>query len=270
MSNMSYCKFRNTERDFDDCVSTLEAMLHADAAPLDADELSAAKDMIGRALDLVVILASRAGCELDELDEPTQGGASTLMLDTLDAMQAEREREAQCESVGAAVFEKWLTKAGIPFERGPQADAVDDAEPVNNTCLCELRCWPELSTAQRATIVHALQRFSTDGPMPTLENLSDWTVPHVVKCLRADGETALADHIAGSLGVDDDVPSVTTARRWLAESEAARELRVRVVAHLRGTHEPGPVVDEMDIAAAMACRCSDCTAWLGSLVKVTP
>lgn len=68
MSNMSYCRFENTARDFDDCAGALED-LQAGDGKLSRSELVAAKRLANAALDLVTNIAESAGVEIEDLTD---------------------------------------------------------------------------------------------------------------------------------------------------------------------------------------------------------
>lgn len=71
MSNMSYCRFESTYRDFDECVDVVEAMMtEGGQRPLSRRELDYAKQLTTRALDLLHLVAENVGMELDDLDLP--------------------------------------------------------------------------------------------------------------------------------------------------------------------------------------------------------
>lgn len=84
MSNMSYCRFENTNRDLEDCVEALETMIRTKAKgdQLSRDELSAAKALAARCLAVVDMLAEYQGRSIEDLDEHQ-------LEDALDAINAE-------------------------------------------------------------------------------------------------------------------------------------------------------------------------------------
>jgi hypothetical protein len=67
MSNMSYCRFENTERDLADCKDALEGMSNGDKSPLSLSELRAAKRLAAHCADILALLAEVAGAEVEEL-----------------------------------------------------------------------------------------------------------------------------------------------------------------------------------------------------------
>lgn len=69
MSNMSYCRFQNTSKDFDDCAEAIRDLENFEAGPLSSEELRAAKSMYGQALEMLQALAERVGVDLEELDD---------------------------------------------------------------------------------------------------------------------------------------------------------------------------------------------------------
>lgn len=64
MSNMSYCRFRNTESDLRDCQDALEELLGGQARPLSSDELSAAKRLVERCADILRLVGESAGLDV--------------------------------------------------------------------------------------------------------------------------------------------------------------------------------------------------------------
>lgn len=57
MGNMSYCRFHNTNQDFNQCVEAVKELMDGDPdATLSKAELEAAKDLVGSALDLISLL----------------------------------------------------------------------------------------------------------------------------------------------------------------------------------------------------------------------
>ncbi len=68
MSNMSYCRFRNTDNDLSDCKEALDDLLYRneEAEPLSRDELEAADSLISNCLNIVNTLVELLGT--DDLD----------------------------------------------------------------------------------------------------------------------------------------------------------------------------------------------------------
>ena len=73
MSNMSYCRFRNTVRDLDDCQHALEALFdpHGEYDPEDFAELSqeeqaAAARLVRRCAEIVRLVGEAGGLEIME------------------------------------------------------------------------------------------------------------------------------------------------------------------------------------------------------------
>lgn len=79
MSNMSYCRFENTARDFDDCASALEDLQAGGSAKLSRSEFVAAVRLVNAALDLVTNVAETAGVDLEDLTERNVEQALTAM-----------------------------------------------------------------------------------------------------------------------------------------------------------------------------------------------
>lgn len=66
MSNMSYCRFRNTSKDLRDCEDALEELLDG-GDKLSAEELSAAKRLVESCLHIVEMVSDRANLDFDIL-----------------------------------------------------------------------------------------------------------------------------------------------------------------------------------------------------------
>jgi hypothetical protein len=91
MSNMSYCRFRNTLTDLIDCENQLEALFACDVTdgdgPLSAIELEAAHDLIARCISIVELLGNRiSGADLD-LREVEENFAELLNTANADAQR---------------------------------------------------------------------------------------------------------------------------------------------------------------------------------------
>lgn len=82
MANMSYCRYRNTLRDLDDCVNDLELRVFGtpeededtgetlEMQPLSKEEAKAAYDLVMKALDMVRLFADNMGInEIDDLQD---------------------------------------------------------------------------------------------------------------------------------------------------------------------------------------------------------
>lgn len=69
MSNMSYCRFQNTERDFDDCKVALFGMIDEpnEYGALSREELNAAKRLALAAIELLQTLCDHAGIDTQTL-----------------------------------------------------------------------------------------------------------------------------------------------------------------------------------------------------------
>ena len=94
MSNMSYCRFQNTRRDFADCRDALLSMIDGvdevgePAQPLSREELQAAHLLIADAIELVVQLAETANLDLDH------PFAASMAADWLEARNDELKNDA--------------------------------------------------------------------------------------------------------------------------------------------------------------------------------
>lgn len=86
MSNMSYCRFRNTDKDLSDCEDALQEMANDPGRePLDGEELEAAKRLVTRCFmiaQLVMEWTPHNG--IDEiLDAPRTG---KIIADAVDKL----------------------------------------------------------------------------------------------------------------------------------------------------------------------------------------
>jgi hypothetical protein len=88
MSNMSYCRFENTNSDLGDCFDALEELVNGEEdergrlpSPLSSDELSAAKSLVDKCQQIIQLLADYSDQEamegdfsdaLDRLNEDAQ------------------------------------------------------------------------------------------------------------------------------------------------------------------------------------------------------
>ncbi|ALN64587.1 hypothetical protein [Lysobacter antibioticus] len=69
MPNLSYCRFRNTLVDLNECQSALESLIHDEPLiPLSREELAAAKELARTCLGIVYLLCEAGGEEI--ADEP--------------------------------------------------------------------------------------------------------------------------------------------------------------------------------------------------------
>lgn len=60
MANMRYCRFQNTARDFAECVEAVEL-----EEELSREECGALRDMIHDVINLLEVLAERAGVDIE-------------------------------------------------------------------------------------------------------------------------------------------------------------------------------------------------------------
>lgn len=78
MSNMSYCRFRNTAGDIADCADALESLLCGGGdEPLSYEEKAAAKRLILRCQDIVLLVKETAGVNVE--DELTDRDIDALL-----------------------------------------------------------------------------------------------------------------------------------------------------------------------------------------------
>lgn len=69
MPNMSYCRFRNTLRDLQDCASTIEDMARGEAPPLSKDEREAFVGLLRTMGSVLEIVCSEGGVEEEQAME---------------------------------------------------------------------------------------------------------------------------------------------------------------------------------------------------------
>lgn len=79
MTNMSYCRYRNTLRDLGDCADDMEERLHPrfsqddndmPCSPLSKEEAHAAKKLLLKCLDIVNLAMEETGIEdLEDLEQ---------------------------------------------------------------------------------------------------------------------------------------------------------------------------------------------------------
>lgn len=89
MSNMSYCRFQNTEKDLADCADTLADFGQGDAEPLSREELDAAKRLVQRCLSILDELSQWNDVAIEDMDEKK---LDRLMDDAQDACQVAKAR----------------------------------------------------------------------------------------------------------------------------------------------------------------------------------
>lgn len=77
MSNRSYCRFENTDRDLADREHVLEEMFAGEHDPLSDEELRAAKRLVNRCINIIAGVADYAGIDID-LDELERAIEETL------------------------------------------------------------------------------------------------------------------------------------------------------------------------------------------------
>lgn len=69
MSNMSYCRFENTDRDLGDCETALEELASGEHGKLSRSELVAAKSLVNSCVNILTLIADQAGKTIEDLDE---------------------------------------------------------------------------------------------------------------------------------------------------------------------------------------------------------
>lgn len=87
MSNMSYCRFQNTDSDLRDCQQALEQLLIGQEEPLSDEELEAAKRLVARCAAITNLIATTAGINNGEFTDTPIG----IVNDVLDTANDEAE-----------------------------------------------------------------------------------------------------------------------------------------------------------------------------------
>ncbi len=90
MSNMSYCRFENTDRDLADCQEALEELVAADCEPLSSYELEAARRLVARCFDIVMIVAEAGAVPLNTPLDEFEGES---LIETLSSINSSAEEE---------------------------------------------------------------------------------------------------------------------------------------------------------------------------------
>jgi len=99
MSNMSYCRFENTERDLRDCQQALDAMMDGDGeGPLSEDyELPAAKRLAVVCLEIVQALAQYADADWRDVGPEVPPSKREEVLTSAVAAMNESAKEIEAE-----------------------------------------------------------------------------------------------------------------------------------------------------------------------------
>lgn len=90
MSNMSYCRFRNTDGDLADCAAALRSLSLLEAEPLSRDELDAAQSLVSRCVSIVLAVADHGGADLSYGDLDSARFVDALR-EAIASMNAEAE-----------------------------------------------------------------------------------------------------------------------------------------------------------------------------------
>ncbi len=95
MSNMSYCRFENTNSDLEDCRDALVGLIEEQEGPLNPYELKAAKKLAVKCLEIVQMLAEHVGVpNLDDLTDADMERAVEAAQDTaVEGAKGEEEEE---------------------------------------------------------------------------------------------------------------------------------------------------------------------------------
>lgn len=83
MSNMSYCRFENTNTDLADCIEALEGLRGGDQGSLSDSELMKAKALVSQCAQLIEMIQDESGADLMECGWNTR---DRVIGDTLDKM----------------------------------------------------------------------------------------------------------------------------------------------------------------------------------------
>jgi hypothetical protein len=89
MSNMSYCRFENTARDFADCAGKIEELIAGEGPKLSRSELLHARTLVSEALALVEQVAEYAGIPVEDLTENDVDAAVAQMQEDAPAEGSE-------------------------------------------------------------------------------------------------------------------------------------------------------------------------------------
>jgi len=90
MSNMSYCRFENTNTDLADCIEALEGLRGGDQGALSDSELMKAKELVGRCAELIEMIQDESG---EDLMEAGWNARDRIIGGTLDKMNAAAKDE---------------------------------------------------------------------------------------------------------------------------------------------------------------------------------
>lgn len=102
MSNMSHCRFQNTERDFDDCKVALFGMIDEpdEYGALSREELNAAKRLALAAIELLQTLCDHAGIDTEDLFDSKnihQHEIETILDDLNETVRTAAQEEQDSE-----------------------------------------------------------------------------------------------------------------------------------------------------------------------------
>lgn len=92
MSNMSYCRFQNTDKDLTDCAEVLEDLLSADDAmgPLSREERRAAANLVSTCINVANLFADHLNLTFDELMDTN---CDELVRDAIEDANAQLKNE---------------------------------------------------------------------------------------------------------------------------------------------------------------------------------
>jgi len=112
MSNMSYCRFENTYRDYTDCVEVIQESIGEEDTerypePISEEEMRYAKLLIRDSLELVLGMASTAGIQLD--DPNAADKLFALLVDSNKVAQEQyAERRAEDKKARMERMDRWI------------------------------------------------------------------------------------------------------------------------------------------------------------------
>ena len=95
MTNMSYCRFENTNTDLGDCQIALEELLYEDSKPLSETEFKKARELIGTCADIVAMVLEYSGMDRQEFLDKMDNDPEETINKILGSAQNSAERREQ-------------------------------------------------------------------------------------------------------------------------------------------------------------------------------
>lgn len=101
MGNMSYCRFQNTVLDVRDCRGALAELLDEGMDPLSAEELQAARQLVGLCAEVLQTVGEAMGLDAGEVADLCEQRVDTVMavLETANEAAGRRAGEGEEEEV---------------------------------------------------------------------------------------------------------------------------------------------------------------------------